>query len=139
MASDIADVLTALATRISTGISTGLKVHPFSPDSIVTPCAIVLPAPGNFVTFDVTFDGKDDFELLVKILVGSEMTKAGQQQLLAFLGRTGSSSIWAAIYGDRTLGGVVADLKVETAGGYGDVEHAGIPYFGAELAVSVWT
>jgi hypothetical protein len=139
---DLDDILTALATRISTGMAgTALagRTTAFAPDSIVTPWVICLPAPGNFVTYDVTLEGKDDFELIVKILVGSEVTRAGQQALLSYLDRTGSTSIRAAIYGDRTLGGVVADLKVESAQGYGDVEWAGIPYFGAELVVSVMT
>lgn len=139
---DISDVLTALASRISTGMaSTALagRTTAFAPDSIITPWVICLPAPGNFLTYDVTFEGKDDFELLVKILVGAEVTRAAQVELLGYLDRTGSTSIRGAIYGDRTLGGTIADLKVESAQGYGDVEWAGIPYFGAELVVTAYS
>lgn len=139
---DLADVLTALATRISTGMAgTAIagRTLAYAPDSIVTPCVICLPAPGDFLTYDVTLDGKDDYELIVKILVGAEVTRTAQTELLSYLDRSGSTSIRAAIYGDRTLGGVVSDLKVVSAHGYGDVEWAGVVYFGAELALSVWT
>ena len=44
----------------------------------------------------------------------------------------------AAIYGDKTLGGIVGDLKVTGARAYGDVEYAGVTFFGAELAVVVY-
>lgn len=139
---DIADVLTALASRIATGMAgTAIagRSYAFGPDSVVTPCVICLPGPGDFVTYDVTFDGKDDFEVVVKILVGTEITRTAQTELLGYLDRSGSTSIRAAIYGDRTLGGTVSDLKVESARGYNDIEWAGVPYLGAELLVTVWS
>lgn len=122
-----------------TGTALASRVTGYAPDSIVTPWAICLPAQGNFVTYDVTFDGSDEFELVVKILVGTEITRTAQTELLGYLDRSGSTSIRAAIYGDRTLGGTVSDLKVVSAQGYNDIEWAGIPYLGAEIAVTVYS
>ncbi len=139
---DIADVCTALATRISTGLAGSNlsgRVSGYAPDSIVTPWAICLPAQGDFVTYDVTMNGQDDFSLVVKVLVGTEITRTAQAELLSYLARSGSKSIRGAIYGDRTLGGTVADVRVVSAQSYNDIEWAGIPYLGAEIAVTAYS
>jgi hypothetical protein len=53
--------------------------------------------------------------------------------------RTGTTSIRSAVYGDKTLGGTVSDLKVTGWQNYGDVEWAGVVYFGAEMLVTAYT
>jgi hypothetical protein len=138
---DITAVRTALATRISTGMAgTALAGRSFAyaPDSPNPPCAIVMPSDGEFVNYDVSYDGQDDFELVVKLLAGTEINRTAEAQLLGWLAKTGSTSVRAAIYGDRTLGGVVSDVRVEGARGYGDVDYAGVVFFGAELVVTVY-
>ena len=114
------------------------RTFPYGPDSPMTPCAIVLPAPEDFLDFDVTFDGRDDFRLVVKALVGAQFDRTGQTRLLGYMSRSGSTSIRAAVYGDATLGGVVSDCKVAGWRGYGDIEWAGVVYFGAEMVVEVY-
>ena len=101
--------------------------------------AIVLPGDGDFVDYDVAMDGSDDFALVVKLLVHSANAPGAQATLLGYLSRSGSTSVRAAIYGDRTLGGVVSDLKVVGARNYGDVEWAGVTFFGAELVVVAYS
>ena len=141
--SSLGDVITALATRIKTGMGSDVlsgRTFDYAVDSVNTPCAIVLPDPGgDFVSFDTTMDGADDFALIVKVLISSAISRTGQDQLLGYMDRSGATSIRTAIYGDKTLGGVVADLMVVGARNYGDVEYAGIQYFGAELMVTVYT
>lgn len=139
---DLDDVTVALAARIRTGMGTDAiagRTYAYGIDAPKPPAAIVLPSNGDFVDYDVTFDGQDDFELVVKILVGAADDRSGQAALLAYLSRSGSTSIRAAIYGDSTLGGTVSDLKVIGARNFGDVEWAGLIYFGAELVVQVYT
>ena len=139
--SDIASVVTALASRISTGMSgtaLGGRSFAFAVDSPNPPCAIVMPSEGEFVNYDVSFDGQDDFELVVKLLVGTQVSRTAQSQLLGYLAKTGSTSVRTAIYGDRTLGGVVSDVRVEGARSYGDVDYAGVVFFGAEIVVTVY-
>lgn len=142
--SDLDDVVTALKTRIAAGmLSAGdpiaSRVYAYARDTIDPPCALVLPAPGDFLAFDVTFDGSDTFGLLVKILMGTQNDRTGQSRLLGYLSRSGSNSIRTAIYGDSTLGGTVADLKVTGASNYGDVEWAGQTFFGADISVEAFT
>jgi hypothetical protein len=142
MTADLDDVVVALAARISTGlaaITLGGRTYAYAVDSPNPPCAIVLPSSGDFVAYDVTMDGADNFELTVKLLVSAAYSKTGQTELLGYLSRSGSTSVRAAIYGDRTLGGTVADLKVEGARSYGDVEWAGVVFFGAELVVTAYS
>jgi hypothetical protein len=139
--SDLADVVEALAARIRTGLAGDVlegRTYAFAPDSIVPPTAIVLPSSDDFLDFDVTFDGQDDFGLVVKILMGTQDDRSGQAELLGYLSRSGSTSIRTAIYGDATLGGVVSDLKVTGARGYGDIEWAGQVFYGAELTVQAY-
>ena len=139
--SDLADVLTGLATRVNTGMSgdpLSGRTFAFAPDSMLTPWAVALPAGGDFINYDVTFDGSDDFSLMLKVIVGAEFNRTAQAQLLAYMDRTGSTSIRAAVYGDRTLGSTVADVKVTGWQNYGDVEWAGVVYFGAEMLVTAY-
>jgi len=141
MSADIDDVVVALAARIATGMAGTVlagRSFAYSVDTINPPAAITLPGDGDFVAWDVTMDGQDDFELIVKLLVGTAFSRTAQAQLLGFLARSGSTSIRAAIYGDRTLGGTISDLKVVGARGYGDVEWAGLPYYGAELVIQAY-
>lgn len=138
---DLDDVVTAMATRIATGMGTdvlGGRTFAYAPDSINPPTAIVLPSQGDFLAYDATFDGKDDYELTIRILMGSQDDRTGQQALLGYLARSGSTSVRTAIYGDGTLGGIVSDLRVTGASGYGDVEWAGQVFFGADITVTVW-
>lgn len=139
--SNLDDVVEALAARIRTGMGTDTiagRTYAYGIDSINPPTAIVLPSNGDFVDYDVTFDGQDDFELVVKVLMGSADDRTGQAQLLAYLARSGSTSLREAIYGDSTLGGACSDLKVVGARNFGDVEWAGQIFYGAELVVQVY-
>lgn len=139
---DLDDAITALVTRISTGlaaITLGGRVYAYAVDSPNPPTAIVLPAEGDFVNYDVSMDGLDDYELVVKLLVGTANSKTAQQELQGYLARSGSTSVFAAINADNTLGGTVSDVQVKTARSYGDIEWAGITYFGAELVVTVYS
>ena len=138
---DLDDAVQALAARIRSGMGSDVlagRTYAFAPDSPNPPCAIVLPAPEDFLDFDVTFDGRDDFQLVVKILMGAQDDRTGQAALLGYLSRSGATSVRTAIYGDSTLGGTVSDLKVVGARGYGDVEWAAQIFYGAELVVQVY-
>ncbi|MGE5830145.1 MAG: hypothetical protein ACM30G_17555 [Micromonosporaceae bacterium] len=139
--SNLADVVEGAAATIKTGMGTDVlagRTYAFGVDSPNPPCLIVLPAPEDFLDYDVTFDGRDDFRLVLKILMGSADARTGQAALLGYLDRTGATSVRAAVYTDPTLGGTASDCKVTGARGYGDVEWAGVPYYGAELVVEVY-
>ena len=140
--SDIAGVLVALAFRISTGMAgdpLAGRTFAFAPDGVITPWAATLPAGGSFLNYDVTMDGNDDLDLMVKVVVGAEFSRPAQNQLLGYMARTGSTSIRTAVYGDKTLGGTVADVRVIGWQNYGDVDWQGVTYFGAEMLLTAYT
>lgn len=135
---DIGDVVTALATRLRIGLAgqqIAGRVYEYAPDSVLPPTAIVLPAPSDFVSYDVTMDGSDEFALVVRVLAEAAMDRTSQAQLLTYFARAGGASLRAAIYGDQTLGGVVSWTRVRGGTVYGDLEWAGVVYFGGELLV----
>jgi hypothetical protein len=139
---DLADVVTALAARLTAGMAgttIGGRIKAFAPDTIDPPTAIVLPSQSDFVTWDRTFDGSDEFELVIKILMGSQDERTGQAELMSYFDRSGDTSLFAAIKTDVTLGGTVSFCSPLRGTAYGDVEWAGVPYFGAELWVECFT
>lgn len=142
--SDLDDVVVALKNRLITGMGSdpiSQRFWAWAPDSLDPPCGIVLPAPGDFLTFDVTFshNAQDRILLLVKLLMGSQDDRTWQAALLGYLSRTGTNSIYTAIYGDETLGGVVSDVTGVAVSNYGDVEWAAQTFYGADISVEVLT
>lgn len=140
--SDIADVLVGFATTVKNNMGSDPlsgRTFAFAPDGLITPWAAALPGSGDFLDYDQTFDGADAFALMLKVVVGAEFSRPAQNQLLAYMDRTGSTSLRAAVYADKTLGGTVADVKVTGWQNYGDVEWSGVVYFGAEMLVTAWS
>lgn len=140
--SDLKDVVEALANQIKTNMPTAAisgTTYAFAPNLISTPAAVVLPAQENPVTYDETMDGRDHYNLKIKVLMGSADDQSGQQELMQYLGRTGTKSIYAAVAADPTLGGTLSYAIVTQATGYGDTEWNGQVFFGAELDVEAVT
>ena len=110
-----------------------------SPDSINPPTAVVVPAPGDFLFYDDTYDGTDNFAVIVKILNGTQDSTSSQSLLLGYMAKTGATSVRAAILADHTLGGICSYMQIPTAQNFGDVEWAGQQFLGFELPVAVFT
>ena len=139
-------VLTALASRISTGMAgtaIGGRVYPYPIDAPNPPCAVVLPSPELFIAYDRTMGAdastSDDFSLLVRVFMGTADDRTGTAELVSYFDKTGSTSLRTVIYGDRTLGGVVSWTDVTGGSSFGDVEWAGTIFFGADLHVDCGT
>lgn len=130
-------VRNGLKTRLQTITSPVWEVYATAPDEVVTPCAVVVPGETP-VVYDVTFDGADDFDFIVTVLVGTAFDEVAQSNLDAYLVDPGAQSVKAALEGDQTLGGVAAFVICRQAG-YGPVEYAGQRYLGATFAVEVGT
>lgn len=134
-------VIDALVSRLKsgmTGTAFASRTFAYSPDSVPTPFAVVLP-DADFITFDDTMSDSDEIRLVVKIVIGLEFTRTAFKELLGYLDRSGSGSFRAAIYGDRTLGSTVSDLQITGVRSFGDIEWAGVIHLGAEMTVTVWT
>jgi hypothetical protein len=131
-------------TQIREGIQTrlntisGLRAFDYAKGTIEPPTAIVVPDPGNFIDFDATMgDGADDYRFLVYVLVAGRVNRVATDELDGYISRTGATSIKTAIEGDPDLGSVVHFTNVTGVSNYGDIEYAGITYFGAVLTLEV--
>lgn len=122
----------------------GLRASDTVPDSVAVPTqgearavAVVLPPEGEFITYHSTMGpgALAEVRLKVTVLASKSSTRTGQDAIDALLssGENEDVSVIDAIEADGTLGGVVDDCIVETAGDYGTTEVGGTTYLKADL------
>ncbi len=130
----LADIRTGLETRLAT--ISGLNARDKAPATIVPPMAF--PLPGT-IEFDETMNrGVDSYTFTVRLLVQRAIDQVAQENLDPYLAGSGASSIKAAIEGGGgTLGGACDWVRVSRVPRYGDIEHAGQMYLGADFTVEV--
>lgn len=83
--------------------------------------------------------GVDEWQLIVRGVVGLASDVGAQKNMDVWLSSSGSRSVKAAIEADKTLGGAAHDIHVTGASGlreYGTSNGAAV-YLGAEWAVRV--
>lgn len=132
--------LSALRAGIAGRLETisGLNVYAFVPGTIVTPAATVIPGPDTFIQWDTTQGGQtQDYSFIVTLFLPQASDENGQLALDAYLAKSGSSSVKAAIEGDQTLGGVAEWLHVVEARNYGRFNYNQVAYYGCEFLVVV--
>lgn len=137
--------MTATITQVRNGIKTrlatisGLETFARTPGAGVTPpLAVVYPMPERFLHYDAAMDGlAANATFLIKLAVAGVESDEAETALDAYLAHSGSSSIRAAVAADRRLGNIVGFAEVTDVVGYGVTVIGGVPYFGADLLVSV--
>ena len=130
---DINEVFAGIAARADT--IAGLRGLQYMPDAVTPPMFAPMDVEGEF---DKTFGrGMDELSVRCLLLISRATDKQGQAKLNAYLSGSGAKSIKAALFADRTLGGSCDDSHVVRFTGYGQFEHAGITYYGAEFFVRV--
>lgn len=135
----LSEIATALAGKIDD--VTSLRAYARQPDTIAVGqgkgVAFPLPQEG---TYHESFDGTESTTWHVVILAAPESIgyDRGQAAIDAYLSKSGSSSVKAAIEADGTLGGVVDTLVVMRWFDRGLVEVSGLAYWGAKLEVTIW-
>jgi len=135
---DLDTVVTALATRVATVASLAGRTFPYGKDSVDPPCAIVVPSSGDFWVPDDSYDGTDEYTIIVKLIVGGQDDRTGQALLDSYLTRSGANSVYAAVYA-AALGSGIDSVRLVSARAYGEVEWASVVYYGAELVYQVLT
>ncbi len=141
MTTDILTVCAAIALNIRTVLNSDTisgRTYSIAPDATDPPTAVVVPGPGEFIVYDDTFTGTQTFDILVKLLLGTQDAPSAQKRLLGYLKKTGPTSIRAAILSDQTLGGICSFIEVPYAQNLHNVEWAGQLQLGAELVVKVF-
>lgn len=129
--------LTAVRTALSTALAAipGLNTSPTAPGQVTIPMAFVMPGE-PVVSFDSTMArGSDDFQFIVRLLVGNQTDYASQGEIDKYLAGTGTHSVKEAV--DGNLGGAVDFSRVATARNYGEFDHNGVIYLGVEFVVEV--
>jgi len=128
----VAAVRTALKDRLAA--ITTLRVHDVMPDALVSPAAVVRPLSGVFAS---AHGGSPTTTFEVIVIVPLSSLQTGQRVLDPYLEDTGSSSIYATIRADQTLGAVVRGTQVAGWRDYGSLVINGVEYLGARVDVEV--
>jgi hypothetical protein len=134
--------LTAIRTALAATVAnvTGLRTSAIYTGQINPPMAVVVPQPGQDLTF-ATIDGAVDYNLLVALMV-SYTEDASSQALLDSYIDAGSqvsvnTSVLAAIRANPTLGGLADFAVVNAVLGYGLRDWGGQQYLRADIMVQV--
>lgn len=130
----LAGIRAGLKTRLAT--ITVLNTYEKAPGTVTLPAAFPIPVPP--IEYDETMDSDvTDYNFRIILLLQLSTLVYAQEDLDPYLDPSGSLSIRAAINGDGTLGGAAHWTRLARCSRYGEIEHNGIKYFGAEFPVEV--
>ena len=133
MAATIEQIMDGLETRLAT--ISGLRTRNIAADNPPIPCAFPLVPP---ITYRETFGrGTYSLNFQIVVLVSAALDRVGQLKLAGYANPRGTTSIITAIEGDKTLGGIVADLVVDTFDPRGLEEVGIVGYYGGVFNVRV--
>lgn len=132
MAPTVAQVMEGIEARLAT--ITGLRASAVSPDQITPPAAVVGVPPVD--AYHAAFNSsRMTLDFPVTVLVSAALDRVGQMALAGYANPTGSTSVKAAIEGDKTLGGIVDDCIVVSFRPLGLDEVGAIGYYGGVFTV----
>jgi hypothetical protein len=138
--SKLKDIRTALADQLQT--MTGVAASPYVPDSITPPLLAIKSGDTNYVNYEATMDGVQEYNLEVLILLAyTPSTEAAQAAVDDLIDggpqEDGSVGIIPAIQGDPTLGGEVDYIEANGVTKVGLLEISGQSYFSARVSLAV--
>jgi hypothetical protein len=129
----LTNLRSGLATRLAT--ISGLRSSAYIPDNPHPPVAVVMPGR---ISYDTAFGrGSDEYQFTIMLIVGRVADRASQTNLDAYCASSGSTSVKAAIEGDRTLGGHALDCRVTEMTNQGSLAIGDVTYHTAEFSVTV--
>jgi hypothetical protein len=135
MTATVTEVKEGLANRLAT--ITGLRAFAYQPDQLNAPIAFSLL---ENISFHRTMrTALTEMTFTVTVIVCKADSRAAQSQVDPYVSATGAYSIKAAIEGDRTLGGKVDDLIVNSAGGYQIISAEDADYLSVDFNVTVYS
>lgn len=136
---ELADIRAGLAANLNTALS-GIQCTGYLLGSPTAPGFEIELHP-NGVGFDRAMGrGLDEWFMIVRGYVASNLDLAAQKKLDLWLASSGATSVKAAIEADRTLGINDVDCVVTEATGYRQYTVASAPnvtYLGAEWTIRV--
>ena len=130
----INSIRSGLATNLAT--ISGLRVAAEMPDSPNPPIAIVMLE--NIEYDQAMKQGLTLYNFSVSVIVGRAAEREMQRKLDSYLQISGSQSVKLAIESDRTLSGVIQDLRVTNSTSIGSIIINDQTYLAAEFTVTVF-
>lgn len=131
----IAEIRDGIATNLST--ISGLRTTTTIPDNPQPPVAVIQPSS---ISYDRAFQrGLDEYNFVVTVIVGRASERQAQRLLDLYCAGSGSSSVKTAIESNRTLTGVIQDLRVTAMRNYGTITLGEVIYLAAEFDLVVYT
>jgi hypothetical protein len=131
----ISQIRDGIATNLRT--ISGLRTTTTVPDNPQPPVAIIQPTA---IEYDRAFrNGLDQYSFTVTVIVGRASERTAQNLIDIYCASTGASSVKLAIESNRTLSGVIQDLRVAAMRNYGTISLSDQTYLAAEFDLIVYT
>ena len=130
----VSQIKTGLAANLAT--VSGLRAYAYQPDNVNTPFA--WPLLDSIQYNGAMGGGLITHKFTVSVVVGRSAERTAQSLLDGYLSYKGTTSIRQAIESDRTLGGVVQDLIVESANNISTLEANDTTYLAIDFVVTVY-
>ena len=136
MTATITEIKTGLANNLST--ITGLRTFNYQPDQLNPPLAF---SNLDSINFHRTMgpSALTEMQFTVTVVVARATERPAEWALDAYTSVGGSSSVKTVLESDRTLGGIVDDLIVESATGIQTITANDGDYLGIEFLVRVYS
>jgi len=130
----VSQIKAGLAANLAT--VSGLRAYAYQPDNVNTPFA--WPLLESIQYNGAMGGGLITHQFTVSVVVGRSAERTAQTLLDGYLSYKGATSIRQAIESDRTLGGVVQDLIVESANNISTLEANDTTYLAIDFVVTVY-
>ena len=130
----VSQIKTGLAANLAT--VSGLRAYAYQPDNVNTPFA--WPLLDSIQYNGAMGGGLITHRFTISVVVGRSAERTAQTLLDGYLSYKGATSIRQAIESDRTLGGVVQDLIVESANNISTLEANDTTYLAIDFVVTVY-
>ena len=130
----VSQIKTGLAANLAT--VSGLRAYAYQPDNVNTPFA--WPLLDSIQYNGAMGGGLITHKFTVSVVVGRSAERTAQSLLDGYLSYAGATSIRQALESDRTLGGVVQDLIVESADNISTLEANDATYLAIDFVVTVY-
>ena len=130
----VSQIKTGLAANLAT--VSGLRAYAYQPDNVNTPFA--WPLLDSIQYNGAMGGGLITHKFTVSVVVGRSAERTAQTLLDGYLSYKGATSIRQALESDRTLGGVVQDLIVESANNISTLEANDTTYLAIDFVVTVY-
>lgn len=135
MTATITEVKQGLATNLAT--ISGLRTFAYQPDQLNAP--IAFSSLDNILFHRTMRTALTEMTFTVTVIVCKADSRSAQAQVDPYVSATGSYSVKAAIESDRTLGGKVDDLIVNSAGAYQIISAEDGDYLSVDFNVTVYS